>query len=177
MLAARTPDLTWRQAQQLEATAWSKVPELLERIVPPVFPNKDLYVTDFGAQADTARDSHQSIQEAIDSCSQAGGGRVIVPAGTYLSQGPLHLKNNVNLHLAEGAMLRFEFSRERFSPLVKVRWEGTVCWNYSPLIYAIDQTNIALTGKGTIDGNGEHISTSWRKEQKTRSKNPTPNGQ
>ena len=110
-------------------------------------------------------DSRAPLQKAIDTCHAAGGGTLIVPEGEFFSDGPLHLKSHVRLHLEEGATLSFGSNPERYTPLVKVRWEGTVCWNWSPLIYAHGQENIAITGKGTIDGKGKQWSIEWRKQQ------------
>jgi len=74
----------------------------------------------------------------------------VVPAGEFLT-GAILLKSNVNLHLAEGATLKFSTDPAKY-PLVFTRWEGIECMNYSPLIYALEQENIAVTGKGTPDG-------------------------
>ncbi len=158
---------TAETARQIEAEAWNIQPAaILERVQPPVFPDRDFDVRDYGAQSDFAFDSRPAITDAIAAANAAGGGRVILPAGRWFSDGPLHLKSKVNLHLAEGAVLQFGDDATRYTPLVKVRWEGTVCWNWSPLIYAYRQQNIALTGKGTIDGNGRTWSIEWRKQQK-----------
>jgi polygalacturonase len=81
----------------------------------------------------------------------AGGGRVVVPSGTFLT-GAIHLKSNVNLFVAEAAALRFSTNPQHYLPVVLTSWEGNDCYNYSPLIYAYKQTNIAVTGPGTLDG-------------------------
>lgn len=124
---------------------------IVARVQPPKFPNRDFDITKHGATP--GADASQAIRKAIEACSAAGGGRVVVPAGLFLT-GPIHLKSNVNLHVTEGATLRF--SREpKDYPLVFTRWEGTECMNYSPLIYAFEQTNIGITGTGTLDGQGD----------------------
>ncbi|MEM8526933.1 MAG: glycoside hydrolase family 28 protein, partial [Bacteroidota bacterium] len=107
----------------------------------------------------------QSLQTAINETSKKGGGKIIIPKGEWFCEGPIYLKSNVNLHLEEGAMLKFSDEASHYLPLVKVRWEGTICWNYSPLIYAYQQENIAITGKGIIDGNGRTWSNEWREKQ------------
>lgn len=155
-----------QEARQIEKAAWETLPDILAQITPPIFPKTTFDVLDFGAKPDSTFDSQPAIQQAIDQCNAAGGGRVVLPAGNYFSAGPLRLKSNVDLHLAEGSRLTFGNHPSKYTPLVKVRWEGTVCWNWSPLIYAFQQQNIAITGKGTIDGNGEEWSVGWRKEQK-----------
>src|SRR5215813_3894258 len=130
---------------------WSNVPAILGRIKAPTFPNRDFKITDYGAVADGTTDSTEGIRKAIAACNAAGGGRVLVPAGTFLT-GAIHLKSNVNLHVSEGATLKFSTDPAKFLPAVFTRFEGTECMNYSPLIYAFGQENIAITGRGTLDG-------------------------
>ncbi|MBI2431794.1 MAG: glycoside hydrolase family 28 protein, partial [Candidatus Hydrogenedentes bacterium] len=89
----------------------------------------------------------------ITACSEAGGGTVLCPRGIWLT-GAIHLKSHVNLHLAEGAVLLFSDAPEDYLPVVFTRWAGFECYNYSPLIYARDCENIAVTGPGALDGNG-----------------------
>ena len=135
-------------------TAWSReYPQIERSIQAPTFKNKDYVITDFGAVAnDESKLNHTAINKAIETCSAEGGGRVIVPAGVWHT-GPLTLLSNVNLHLQEGATLLFTTDMSVF-PFVLTRWEGLDCYNFQPLIYAYDQKNIALTGNGTVDGNG-----------------------
>jgi polygalacturonase len=133
---------------------WSQMDEIVKRVVAPSFPAKDFPLSDYGAVADGKTDSRPAIVKAIDACNAAGGGRVVVPAGKFFSKGPIHLKSNVNLHLSDGATIIFSPNAEDYLPAVLTRWEGTLLYNYSPLIYAKGQTNIAVTGKGTIEGNG-----------------------
>lgn len=115
----------------------------------PVFPNRDFVITEFGADQDSQVEVTEVLKKAIAACHQAGGGRVVVPAGTWTT-GAVHLKSNVNLHLAEGAELLFSDNPDDYLPAVLSSWEGMECYNYSPLIYALECKNIALTGKGTI---------------------------
>src|SRR5262252_8934505 len=87
--------------------AWTtEVPQILARIKAPVFPKRDFVITKFGAKSGVAEDSSSAIGAAIDACSKAGGGRVVIPAGEFLT-GAVHLKSNVNLHLDKGATLKF----------------------------------------------------------------------
>jgi polygalacturonase len=127
---------------------WAAVPQILNRIKPPHFLNRDFMITDHGAKP--GEDATVALARAIAACHNAGGGRVLVPAGLWPT-GPIHLKSNVNLHVAEGATLQFTTDPTRF-PVVFTRWEGMECMNYSPLIYAFEQENIAVTGKGVLDG-------------------------
>ena len=122
---------------------------ILARIKAPQFAERDYSIIDFGATPNA--DSSEALAKAIGKCHTAGGGRVVIPSGTWLC-GPIHLKSNVNLHLAAGATLRFSPESAKYLPVVLTRFEGIECHNYSPLIYALDQENIAITGKGTLDG-------------------------
>ena len=85
---------------------WARVPEILKRIKPPVFAKRDFAVTKYGAQGDGKFDNTEAFRRGIAACNKAGGGRVVVPAGTFLT-GPIHLLSNVNLHVSEGATVKF----------------------------------------------------------------------
>jgi polygalacturonase/lysophospholipase L1-like esterase len=135
--------------------AWAQVPGILQRIKPPVFPRRDFDITRFGATGDGKTDSTESFRKAIAACSKAGGGRVVVPAGSFLT-GPIHLLSNVNLHVSAGAVIKFSQETKKYLPLVFSRWEGMELMNYSPFIYAFEQQNIAVTGEGTLDGQSDN---------------------
>jgi len=124
---------------------------VLER---PSFPDRVFDIRDFGAVADGATMNTAHIEGAIAACSAAGGGTVLIPAGHWLT-GPIHLRSNINLHAAKGATVRFSTRFEDYLPVVLTRWEGIEVYNYSPLIYAQNAENIAITGSGTFDGQGE----------------------
>ncbi len=134
-----------------QADPWDYVAQLRKHIKAPQFPDRDFPVTDFGAQGDDKTDCTAAINDAIRACSKAGGGRVVVPKGEYRT-GAVHLLSNVNLHIEEGATLSFYTDPARYLPHVFTRFEGTEYMGYSPLIYAYEQENIAITGKGTLDG-------------------------
>ncbi|MEJ5350434.1 MAG: glycoside hydrolase family 28 protein [Melioribacteraceae bacterium] len=138
---------------------WRKADEILKTIVPPKFPDKKYNVLDFlkGEQ----KDIKDAIKNAIEECSKNGGGIVVVPKGEYYCGGPIHLKSNVNLHLEDGAVIKFSTNPDDYLPVVFTRWEGVECYNYSPLIYAYEQENIAITGKGILDGQAS--SENWWK--------------
>ena len=135
------------------AVGWDTVPYILAHIHPPVFPARDFPITQFGAKGDGVTDCTDAIAQAIAACHAAGGGRVVVAGGKYVT-GAVHLLSNVNLHIEGDATLQFSSDRAKFLPLVRTRFEGTECMNYSPLIYAFGQENIAITGPGTLDGGG-----------------------
>ena len=130
---------------------WPDPAQILKNIQAPTFPDETFMVTDFGAKADGSL-STKAINNAIQKCNEKGGGTVVVPAGTFFT-GAVHLLSNVNLRLEEGAVLSFSTDPADYLPLVYTRWEGIDCYNYSPLIYAYKQSNVALTGKGKIQGN------------------------
>jgi len=130
---------------------WAQMDTILATIEEPIFPDQDWSITDLGAVADSTTDALPAITEAIEACNKAGGGRVVVPAGTFYVDGPIHLKSFVNLHLAEGSKLLFSTDPADY-PMVFTRWEGMECMNYSPLIYAYQQQDIAITGTGVLDG-------------------------
>jgi polygalacturonase len=141
---------------------WDDLASITKRIVPPKFRDADFLVTKFGAVGDSITDCTGAFGKAIDACHAAKGGRVVVPPGVYLT-GAIHLKGNVNLHLMKGAVLRFSTNPAKYLPVVFTRWEGVECMNYSALIYAFEQENIALTGEGLLDGQGsEENWWSWK---------------
>ncbi len=145
-------------------TGWDAVPAILARIRAPQFPARDFPITAHGATAGGA-DCTDAIARAIAAAHAAGGGRVVVPAGEFHT-GAIHLKSNVNLHVSAGATLRFLTDPARY-PNVFTRWEGVECLNYSPLIYAFEQTNIAITGEGTLDGGADWDNWwSWNDKKK-----------
>jgi len=117
----------------------------------PVFPDRTVFVTDFGAKENVL--STVAFNSAISSVSEAGGGKVIVPKGNWLS-GAIHLKSNVNLHFEDGAKVQFSHNPEDYLPVVLTMYEGIRCMNYSPLIYGRGIENVAVTGKGILDGAG-----------------------
>ena len=133
---------------------------ILARIVPPKFKNKSYDIRKFGAKIDPSFDCRVPINKAIAECSKNGGGRVVVPAGVWLT-GAIEMKNNVNLHVSKGATLKFATNREAYLPVVHTRWEGMELMHLSPLIYAYGQTNIAITGEGTLDGQGKSFFWKW----------------
>jgi polygalacturonase len=140
---------------------WSMVPGILREIRIPEFQKNDLSVIGYGADPAGLRDSHAAFKAAIEACNRGRGGRVVVPAGTYLLNGPIRLLSDVNLHLEAGALVRFGINPADYLPLVEVRWQGIRCYNYSPLIYAYGEENIAVTGQGTFDGQASEFFGGW----------------
>ena len=139
-------------AEQVNA-GWEHVDEILSNIKAPQFPDRDFDVADYGAVGDEETDCTEAFSKAITAAHEAGGGRVVVGDGTFLT-GQIHLKSNVNLHLSEDTLIYFSVDPNHYLPVVYTRWEGVECMNYSPLVYAYEQENIAITGEGTLDGQG-----------------------
>src|SRR5215207_1295610 len=169
------PARAFAPAYAADADPWARVPEILKRIKPPVFPKRDFAVTKYGAKGDGKVDNTEAFRKAVAACNQAGGGRVVVPAGTFLT-GPIHLLSNVNLHVSEGATVKFVQEPKAYLPLVFTRWEGMELMNYSPFIYAFEQQNIAVTGQGTLDGNSDDAHWwPWKGQERHGWKKGTPN--
>jgi polygalacturonase len=144
---------------------WLAVPDLLAKLTRTAFKERDFDVTDYGAVGNNKTDCCPAFRSAILACHEAGGGRVVVPAGTYLSNGPIHLLSNVNLYLAPASKIIFGIDPADYLPPVLVRWQGIQCYNYSPLIYAYRQNNIAVTGSGVIDGQAKASWWLWEDKQ------------
>jgi len=138
-------------ATQTGSRGWPEASAILARIRPPVFPNRTFAITAYGARPGLAGEATSAIRQAIDACASAGGGRVVVPAGEFLT-GAIHLRTGVNLHLEAGAILKFSRDPRAYLPVVLTRYEGTELMNYSPFVYALAARDIAITGAGTLDG-------------------------
>ncbi|GHE39612.1 glycoside hydrolase family 28 protein [Sphingobacterium griseoflavum] len=123
-------------------------------------------LTDFGGSGDSATDNKPAFDKVMQYCLENGGGRIIVPPGVYLVNGPIHLVDNSCLDLQKGAKICFGTDADDYLPVVATSWEGTLLYNYSPLIYAYQAKNVAITGEGTIDGNGRNGFSGWYDRQK-----------
>jgi polygalacturonase len=149
-VAVRYAPEVWLRAQT-PADPWLELPRILARIKRPSFPSRTFDVTKYGAVGDNAKDNTDAFKAAIVACTNAGGGRVIVPGGEFIA-GAIELKSGVDLHLESKATIRFTRDQSKY-PMVFTRWEGMELMNFSPFIYAFEQRDIAITGDGTIDGN------------------------
>lgn len=137
---------------------WDELPEILKKIAPPTFPTADYLITNYGAVSGGEVDCTEAIKNAVADCNKNGGGRVIVPEGVFLT-GAVYLKSNVNFYVSKNALLKFTKDKSKYLPVVLTQFEGVECMNYSPFFYAYEEKNIAITGEGIIDGQGD--STNW----------------
>jgi len=139
------------------SSGWDMMQQIVNSVEEPVFQNRSYNIKDFGAVANAQYNNTEAFRNAIKKCAEEGGGTVIVGPGKYYT-GPIHLESNINLHLEEGAEILFSTNPADY-PLVHTSWEGTELMNYSPLIYAYGKTNVAVTGKGTL--NGQATEANW----------------
>lgn len=128
---------------------------------------KTLLITRMGAKGDGKTDCLPAFKRAMKKAKSTPGGlHIIVPKGNYYVKGPIHLVSHVTLELQEGATLLFSPSPDDYLPVVKTSWEGSFCYNHSPMIYGYGLTDVAIIGKGTINGNCPETFPLWRNDQK-----------
>ena len=135
---------------------------ILKNIHPPKFKDAVYNITSYGAIADGKTDTKAIFDKVIDLCSVSGGGEVLVPKGAFYIAGPIVLKSHVNLHFEDGAELIFSGEPKDYLPPVLSLWEGTEVFNYCPLLYAYQCSDIAVTGHGIIDGSASKAFATWR---------------
>ena len=120
----------------------------------------DFVISDFGAKADGSKCT-AAFASAFAAAEKAGGGRIVVPRGTWFT-GSIRFRSNCDLHLEEGARVLFSQDPADCLPAVHTSWEGMECWNYCPLVYAYCCTNVAISGTGTLCGfEGEWEDSRW----------------
>jgi len=153
--SGHTQEKSWTNSSE----PLQEIEALKAQIKAPEFPDRTFLLSDYGAVGDGTTKNTAAFKQAIEACHQAGGGRVVVPQGTFLT-GAIYLKSNVNLHLADSATILFSRDSSDY-PIVFTRWEGMECMNYSAFIYAYGEENIAITGNGTLDGNANNDYWWW----------------
>ena len=136
------------------------VEEILRSIQLPRIPEFEIVL-----EADSGEEIRGKIMQAVEICAQKGGGRVVVPPGSFRCNGPIHLKSRIDLHFDQGCFLKFSPDPELYLPPVQTRWGGIELINYSPLIYGNGIADVAVTGKGVIAG-GPEVFQKWRPLQK-----------
>ncbi|MGO4819053.1 glycoside hydrolase family 28 protein [Flavobacterium sp. W22_SRS_FP1] len=142
-----------------------KVNTIIKRIQLPQIPSFKIEVTKLGAKGDSITNCKAAFDEAMVLCKKNNGGTIIVPKGIYTLNGPIHFVSNVRLHLEDGAKIRFGSNTKDY-PLVLTSWEGTMLYNYSPMIYGNKVENVAITGNGIIDGEAKNTWIKWKPLEK-----------
>lgn len=151
-----------KQSQSSSAQTAGKYPETIlstpysDKLVisQTKFPDRVCDISDFGAVSGGKVSNTEAIARAITSCADQGGGKVVVPPGVWLT-GPVKLKSNIDLEVQAGAELRFDPDPEDYLPVVFSRFEGIEYYNFSPPVYASNCDNIAITGQGELNGQGQ----------------------
>ncbi|AOW09761.1 glycoside hydrolase family 28 protein [Flavobacterium gilvum] len=138
---------------------------IVKRIQLPIVPSYKIEVTKLGAKGDSISNAKPAFDKAMALCKKNNGGTIIVPKGIYTLNGPIHFVSNVKLHLEDGAKIRFG-SNPKDYPLVLTSWEGTMLYNYSPMIYGNNVQNVAITGNGIIDGEAKNTWNKWKELEK-----------
>lgn len=146
--------ISWISFGQNTEFPTAKVDSIVKRIQLPVIPSYQINILKLGAKGDSITNNKAVFDKAMALCKKNNGGTIIVPKGVYKINGPIHFVSNVNLKIEKGAKIKFSDKPEDYLPMVLTSWEGTILYNYSPLIYAYECSNIAITGDGTIDGEG-----------------------
>jgi len=144
---------------------FKNIPFKMPEIKNPKFPNYSINIKDFGAIGDGKTLCTVSFMNAINTLFEKGGGKLIVPSGEWLT-GPIQLKSNINLHLEYGAIIQFS-EDEQLYPIINTSYEGIDTYRCQSPLSAINSTNIAITGNGVIDGNGDY----WRPVKKSHLSN------
>jgi polygalacturonase len=119
-------------------------------------------VEDYGAKGDGSRPATEDIQKTVDACAAAGGGKVVIPAGHYVT-GPILLKSRVEVELASGAVLLGSTNLSDY-PAIDGRWEGVERKVYASIFTGHRLEHVSITGRGTIDGRGP---VWWEAQRKT----------
>lgn len=144
----------------------SKRDSILQNISGAKISTKTVSILKFGAKGDGKKDCLPAFKKAMEMSKKKGGLCIEVPAGTYYIKGAIRFVSNTCLDLKEGATLKFAPEPRYYLPMVKTSWEGTFLQNYSPFIYGYELHDVAIIGKGTIDGNAGATFATWRKDQR-----------
>lgn len=142
---------------------WLEAIAIVNNIRRPKIHTKEFPIDRYDDDLD--KDVLPAVKKAIEDATASGGGQVVIPPGIWRCQGPIHLRTGVELHISEGAHLKFSPEPSLYLPNVLCRWEGVNLHNYSPMIYARDAADLAVTGRGVIDG-GAEIWSSFRHQQR-----------
>ena len=144
------------------AHLYKDLPFEMPQVQRPSIPVRAVDIRDFGGVGDGVTLNSEAFAKAIETLTEVGGGRLVVPAGVWLT-GPITLKDNIDLHVRPDAVLLFSTDRDLY-PIVETVFEGLDTKRCISPINAVGAKNIAITGGGTIDGNGD----SWRQVKKSK---------
>ncbi len=161
-LLAATALLSACCSNQSAADYYANLPFDMPKVVLPAIPDREVCLTDFGAVGDGLNLCTEAFAAAIDQLASEGGGTLLVPDGIWLT-GPIVLKDNIELHLANQAMILFSPDQSLY-PLTQIIFEGLNTWRLQSPISARGVKNVAITGGGVIDGNGD----AWRMVKKSK---------
>ncbi|NDW12979.1 glycoside hydrolase family 28 protein [Bacteroides sp. 214] len=151
-----------RDEQASYAYLYKDLPFDMPVLTPPVFPNNEVSIKDFGGMGNGINLNTDAFAKAIDHLSQKGGGRLVVPSGVWFT-GPIVLKSNINLHLEDKAIILFSPDKSLY-PIVETSFEGLDTKRCQSPISSRNTENVAITGSGAIDGNGHY----WRPLKKQK---------
>lgn len=146
----------------IDPTIYARLPFTMDKVEQPTFPDYSVSITDFGAQPDGVTLNTKAINDAIKAVNQKGGGKVIIPAGLWLT-GPIELLSNVNLYTEKNALVLFTADHSQY-PIIETFFEGLATRRCQSPLSARNAENIAITGHGTFDGNGD----TWRPTKKDK---------
>ncbi|MDE6457866.1 MAG: glycoside hydrolase family 28 protein, partial [Muribaculum sp.] len=138
------------------ASMYEAIPFEMEAVQRPVIPEYEVSITDFGGINDGHTKNTVAFAAAMKHLSEKGGGKLVVPAGIWYT-GPIVFESNINLHLMSGALILFSSDRDDY-PLIDSYFEGNSTKRCQSPLSANGKENVAITGLGTINGNGSH----WR---------------
>ncbi|HKJ43666.1 MAG TPA: glycoside hydrolase family 28 protein [Sunxiuqinia sp.] len=145
--------------QNASSDHWQTADSIVSAIKTPTFQDRTFNITNFGAVGDGHKLNTDAFKKAITTCSQSGGGKVVVPPGLWLT-GPIELQSNVNLHLDRGALVVFSPEHKNY-PMIDPPKRSILA---HPPVYGANLENVAITGEGILDGAGE----TWRPVKKSK---------
>lgn len=160
--ATSTTSQQSQSATLIDEGVYAGLPFEMERVKQPSFPDYQVNILDFGAKPDGITLNTEAINKAIRQVNEKGGGRVVIPAGLWLT-GPIELLSNVDLHLEYNALVLFSADHTLY-PIISTSFEGLETRRCQSPIFARGAENIAITGYGTFDGNGD----TWRPVKKSK---------
>lgn len=134
--------------QDVERERIMKRDSILGLITGAECPEKIINILDMGVKADGKTNCKPAFDKAMKKAAKSGGARIVVPAGTYMLNGPIHFVSNVCLELKKDAVIKFSPNPRHYLPLVNTSWEGTFLYNYSPFIYGYGLHDVSIIGEG-----------------------------